>query len=117
MKDEIKYIETKERKYPICFNMNAMEEIQEEYGSISNWISVIDSLGEEPKVKELKAGLMIMINEAIDMENEKKEEKDPFVTSKQVGRIMSEIGIDELNKIIEDVATEATKVDEEPKNE
>ena len=48
MKDVIKHIETEKRTYPIVFNLNVMEEIQEHYGSMSAWGDLVAD-GEEPK--------------------------------------------------------------------
>jgi hypothetical protein len=118
MKDEIRYIETKNCKYPICFNLNVMEELQEEYGSITNWGNIVENKdGVEPKVKDLKKGLLIMINEGIDIENEDKDIKREFLNHKQVGRIISEIGIVKISEIVKGLAVSSAKSDEDLKNE
>lgn len=117
MKNQISYIETEKRRYPICFNLNVMEEIQEEYGSMSKWGDIVENKeGGEPMMKDLKKGLMAMINEAIDMQNEDREEKAEFVTSKQVGRIIGEVGFNKITSIIKDVSVNATKTGESEKN-
>ena len=36
MKDEIIYLD-EEKKYPLIFNLNFMETIQKEYGSLKKW--------------------------------------------------------------------------------
>lgn len=118
MKHKLSYIQTEKRIYPMSFNINVMEEIQEEYGSIQNWGDVVDNKeGGEPKVKDLKKGLVIMINEGIDIENEEREEKLPFVNSKQVGRIISEVGMHEIALKIKELTVQSTKVEGESKNE
>lgn len=117
MKDVIKHIETENRTYPIVFNLNVMEEIQEQYGTMSAWGDVVESDGNEPNIKGLKAGLMAMINEGIDIENETKEQKESFVTSKELGRILSEVGVEGVSKIIKDITIESTKTGDESKNE
>lgn len=117
MKDVIRYIETENKKYPICMNLNVVEEIQEKYGTLEDWIQVIDNAdGDMPRIKDLKVGLTIMINEAIDMENDKKGLNEPFLTEKQVGRVLSEIGLEKLVKVIVSLSVESTKVDDAPKN-
>lgn len=119
MQNKLDYIETKDKKYPIVFNINVMEEIQEAYGSISAWGAIVENTdGGEPKVKDLKIGLTMMINEAIDIENEETNEKRPFVTSKQVGRLIGEVGFSEITKVIQNLTVASTKTgDNEGKNE
>ena len=117
MKNEISYLETKTGKYPICFNLNVMEEIQNEYGTMSHWGEIVeDKESPEPKIKDLKVGLLAMINEGIDIENETNEIKRPQVTSKQLGRIVSEVGFQEVVKTMKQITVESTKTDT-PKNE
>jgi hypothetical protein len=119
MNDKIAYIETENKKYPIVFNLNVMEEIQEKYGSMSQWGEIVENTeGGEPKIKDLKIGLMEMMNEAIDIENEGKEVKEPFVNAKQVGRIIGSVGFDKITKVIKDLTIASTKSeDNEGKNE
>lgn len=119
MKDRIGYIETKKRTYPICFNLNVLEEIQDTYGSLSNWGNVVESKEKDNmNIKDLKKGLMIMINEAIDMENDNLpvEERKDLVNEKQVGRIISEVGFEETGKIITDLAKKSNENDDSSKN-
>ena len=118
MKNKLSYIETGDKKYPVVFNINVMEEIQEAYGSISNWGAIIENAKGEPKVKDLKVGLMFMINEAIDIENEKNNENKPMLTLKQVGRLISEVGFEAITNVIKDVSVASTSTgDNEGKNE
>ena len=119
MFNKLEYIETKDRKYPVTFNINVMEEIQEAYGSIGQWGAVVENAdGGEPKVKDLKVGLMLMINEGIDIENEKNSTNNPFVSTKQVGRIISEIGFATITEIVKTLTVESTHTgDNEGKNE
>ena len=57
-----------------------------------------------------------MINEGIDIENESKEVKREFLTDKQVGRIITEIGMETLAKKMKETVIDSTKNDEEAKN-
>lgn len=115
MENKMIHIEAKNRTYPLVFNLNVMEEIQEHYGSMDKWADLTD--GDEPKIKDLKFGLLAMMNEAIDIENEDKEVKEPFVTSKQIGRILTEAGLQNVIKKVQDVTTESIESGiEEPKN-
>ena len=106
-------------KYPVTFNINVMEEIQEKYGSIGAWGAIVENAdGGEPKVKDLKIGLMMMINEGIDIENEMNGTNNPFVDSRQVGRIISEIGFGAVTEVIKNLTVASTSTgDNEEKNE
>ena len=119
MQNNLEYIKTTNRTYPVTFNINVMEEIQEAYGSISAWGAIVENAeGGEPKIKDLKIGLMMMINEGIDIENEMKGENVPMVNSKQVGRIISEKGFDTITNIIRNLTVASTDTgDNEGKNE
>lgn len=118
MKDKIIYIEVENEKYPMCFNLNVMEEIQEEYGSISKWGEIVENKrnGEEPKIKDLKKGLRIMINEGIDIENENAEVKRDFLTSKQIGRLISKISLKDTIAKIKEITVNSTKIDDKNPN-
>ena len=119
MNDRTGYLETKIKTYPICFNLNVLEDIQDKYGSITAWgDAVSDKEKDGMNIKELKAGLMLMINEAIDKENDdlSKEEKKEFINDRQVGRIISEIGIDKVKDIILDLVKKSNDTEDEQKN-
>lgn len=116
MKNSVVYIEAKEKKYPLVFNLNVMEEIQETYGSLNEWGKITQGNG-EVKVKDLKAGVLAMMNEAIDMENEENNTNVPALDAKQVGRIMSAVGIDEIVKAIQGITIASTKTEGDEKNE
>lgn len=119
MKNKLSYIETGDKKYPVVFNINVMEEIQEAYGSISKWGAIVENAeGGEPKVKDLKVGLMYMINEAIDIENEEKGENKSMLTLKQVGRLISDVGFEVITTVIKNISVASTNTgDNEGKNE
>lgn len=122
MNDKIAYIETSKKKYPIVFNLNVLEDLQDEYGSFQKWGEIVsgsieESENAEPNIKDLKKGLMLMINEAIDIENEDKTDKQEFVNERQIGRIISEVGQDAVLKSIMDLTVDSTKTDSKSKNE
>ena len=73
MKDIIKHIKVSDIEYPLSFNLNVMEKIQENYESFSKWGELTDGSDKEVDVKALKFGITEMINEGIDIENEKSE--------------------------------------------
>ena len=58
-----------------------------------------------------------MLNEGIDIKNESlpEEEKKPFYTEKQVGRIITSLGLKDATKVMNNAIIESTKTDN-PKN-
>ena len=116
MKNTVVYIEANGKRYPLAFNLNVMEEIQEHYGSLDAWGKVTQGDG-EPKVKDLKCGVMAMLNEGIDMENESNGTNEPMLTAKQVGRIMTEVGIQQIVASIQEITLASVKADGGSKNE
>ena len=112
MKDVIRHIETEKKVYPIVFNLNVMEEAD---GSMDAGGDCVSGDG-EPKIKDLKAGLLAMMNEAIDIENEEKGTSEPLLTSKQVGRIISEVGFEAITQAMMEITVASTKDGDEGKN-
>ena len=112
MQDTMKYIDVKGVEYPLVFNLNVMEKIQEKYGSYEKWGDLTDGKNSEINIGALKFGILEMINEGIDIENESKEVKREFLTDKQVGRIIMET----LAKKMKETVIDSTKNDEEAKN-
>lgn len=97
--------------YNLVFNLNVMEEIQAEYGSVSAWGDKTDNTkeGAEPDAKAVIFGLTCMINEGIDIDNEDNEGVEGYtpkkpLTTKQVGRLLTDVGLTEaatkLNKSV-----------------
>lgn len=116
MQDTMKHINSKGVEYPLVFNLNVMEKIQEKYGSYEKWGDLTDGKDREINVGALKFGILEMINEGIDIENENKEIKRDFLTDKQVGRIITDIGMENLAKKMQETVIDSTKNDEEAKN-
>lgn len=111
-KSEITY---KGVKYELVFNLNVMENIQEEYGSVEAWGELTEAT--EPNAKAIKYGLTAMINEGIDIYNEEHENDEgfkamAFLDTKKVGRIISEIGLIEAAKQLNKTVIDSTKSDE-----
>lgn len=116
MLDTLKHITVNGQQYPIAFTLNVMEKIQEQYGNISAWSKALQpEEGQEPQIKDVIWTFKEFINEGIDIENENTGEKRPFLTHKQVGRLISQIGFKEINDIIQSLTIEST-VTEETKN-
>lgn len=96
MIDKLEYLDDGDTKYPMAFTINVMEAAEEEYGGLENWAKLMDS--SEPSYKALKFMVLEIINEGIDIENEKlkDDKKKDALTSKQVGRLITRIGLEEI---------------------
>lgn len=114
MKNNETYIEYKGQKYDVVFDMNVIEELQRKYGSFNNWSELIQPTkeGEECNIEALKFGFCEAINEGIDIANEDREEKLEFLTSRQVGRIITDLGLRNINEKIQESVIESTKSEE-----
>lgn len=109
MKDIMKEIQYNGETYGLVFNLNVMEEIQKEYGSVMDWGDVSDGKTGEPDAKAVKFGMCAMINEYIDIQNEKNGTNKPFVTLKTVGRMITEIGLMNMTNIMNETVIESTQ--------
>ena len=100
----------KGEEYALVFNLNVMETIQEKYGTVEAWGDLVES--DEPKAKDIKFGFTAMLNEGIDIYNEENDAERPFLTEKQVGRLISEIGLAEAAKNLKNTVVDSTRSDE-----
>lgn len=116
MQEKINHIKVNETEYPLVFNLNVMEKIQDKYGTIEKWAELTDGKEHELNVKALKYGITEMINEGIDIENETLETKRELLTMKQVGRLITELGIEKMANDVQNTVIEATQNDNQPKN-
>jgi len=110
MKDFNGEIEYKGIKYKLVFNFNVMEKIQEEYGTLDEWGRLTDA--EEPNAKAVIFGFTEMINEGIDIANEENGTDTKLMTFKQVGRMISEIGFNNVVSSLNTTVVESTKSEE-----
>lgn len=119
IKDVTTEIEYKNKTYHLVFNLNVMQEIQEEYGTIEKWGALTDGTNGEVNIKALIFGFTRMLNEGIEIENEENGENatqyKPF-TEKQVGRMITEIGLENMTKRLTETVIESTKSDNQQKN-
>lgn len=116
MKEAYGKIQYKNKEYKLVFNLNVMENIQEEYGTLDKWGELTDgSENGEPDAKAVIFGFKEMINEGIDIENEENGTDIKPLTHKQVGRIISEVGMVEATQAMNETVVESTK--DEEKNE
>lgn len=104
-------LEVENKKYKLVFNLNAMQEIQEEYGTLEKWGALTDGKSGEVNVKALIFGLTAMMNEAIEMENDEEGTDKPLFTQKQVGRIITKAGVENSAKKLNEAIIESTQSD------
>lgn len=112
MKKVSSTVEYKGKEYSLVFNLNVMKEIQDEYGTIDKWGELSDGSKGEPNAQAVIFGFRAMLNEGIDIANEESEEKIEPLTLKQVGRMITEIGLQNSVEQLNDVVIESTKSDE-----
>ena len=112
MKEVSKTINYKGKDYKLVFNLNVMEVIQEEYKTINAWGELTDGKSGEVDVKALKFGFAAMLNEGIDIDNDDNGTNEPFLTLKQVGRMLSEIGFTQVTEDMNEVVVESVKSEE-----
>ena len=118
MKEVSTNLKYKDEELKLVFNLNAMQVIQEEYGTLDNWGALTDGKGGEPNIKALIFGMAAMLNEGIDISNEEKGENKPFLSLKQVGRILTEVGLDKAMSSVNDTVVKSVKdEDDDSKNE
>jgi len=116
MKDYKFEFEIDEKKYALVFNLNVMEAIQKQYGTVQKWGKLTDNKGgKEPNAKALIFGFTEMINEAIEIENDELGKTQELLTQKQVGRLITRAGLKETAKKLNKAITESVKEDH-PKN-
>lgn len=111
LKDVFSEIEYKGNSYPLYFNLNVMEEIQNEYGTFDNWTDLVSGKDKtkEVDIKALKFGFKSMINEGIEIKNEDEGTDIKPFTDKQIGRLITEIGLMTANQKLIDTVVESTK--------
>lgn len=96
------------RKYNLVFNLNVMEAIQEKYGTLGKWGEATGANGEEPQISAIIDGFEIMLNEGEEMAHEN--DFKP-ITHKQVGRIISGIGLPKATELLNAVVSNSTASD------
>lgn len=115
MKDYSIPVTLNDKEYKLIFNINVMEAIQEEYESVQKWGELTDGKSGEVNAKALKYGFMVMLNEGIEIDNDESGTNTPTFTLKQVGRIITRMGLKESAEVLNNAVVEATK-DDTPKN-
>lgn len=107
MLDELKYITLNGEKYPMAFSLNVMERVQEEYGSMQAWSEALQPSSGEPKIKDVIWTFKELINEGIEIENEKTGGDRQPITHKQAGRLIT--NIKEVTEKMTEIVTKSIK--------
>ena len=110
MKDFYTELELNGSKFLLCFNLNVMESIQAEYGTLDKWQELTSGKeGEEPDAKAIIFGFKEMLNEGIDINNEKNGTNYKPLTHKQVGRFITELGLENIGNKLSEAVINASK--------
>lgn len=114
MKEISKTLDYKDKKYKLVFNLNVMEVVQEKYGTLEKWGKLTDGVENdgEPNAKAVIFGITAMLNEGIDIDNEENGTKEKMLTKKQVGRMITEIGLKSSAQLMNGVVVDSTKSSE-----
>jgi hypothetical protein len=111
MKEVSKTLEYKGKKYKLVFNLNVMEVIQDKYRTLENWGKLTDGAKNngEPNAKAVIFGITAMLNEGIDIDNEENGTEEKMLTKKQVGRMITDIGLKSSAQLMNGVVVDSTK--------
>ena len=111
MKEISKTLEYKDKKYKLVFNLNVMEVIQEKYGTLECWGKLTDGAENdgEPNAKAIIFGITAMLNEGIDIDNEENGTSEKMLTKKQVGRMITELGLKASAQLMNGVVIDSTQ--------
>lgn len=113
MKDFYTEFELNGKNYILCFDLNVMEAIQEEYGTIEKWSNLTNGTGSgEADAKAILFGFTEMLNEGIDIMNEKNGTNEKPLTRKQVGRILTQYGMNNVAAKLSETISAAGKDEE-----
>ena len=115
MKETKTIVEVNGKKYAMYFNLNVMEAIQEEYGTLDHWGELTDGktkAGQECDIKALIFGFLEMLNEGIEIENEKNGTQEPLLTKKQAGRLLTDFGLEAMTDKMNDLVIESAGSEE-----
>lgn len=110
-------IEYKGERYEMVFNLNVMEQIQDEYGSVAKWGELTDEGNGEPNAKAVIFGFTAMLNEGVDIFNEDHDGEEGFTarkpfSKKQVGRIIMDMGFNNATDKLNGAVIDGVKSDE-----
>ena len=112
MKDNAGTVTYKGKEYKLVFNLNVMENIQEEFGTIEKWTELTSGIKEGANAKAIKFGFTEMINEGLSIEAEENNTEFKPITKNFVGRMITEIGLENMTKKLQETVIESTQTDE-----
>ena len=113
MKTVNRVIEYKGKTYKLVFNLNVMEAIQNEYGTLDKWGELTDGgASGETDIKALVFGFTEMVNEGIEIDNDDNGTNTPLLTHKQVARLLTDYGIDKATENMNSLVVDSTKADD-----
>lgn len=102
-------IQYKDKEYTLVFNLNVMERIQEKFGSLDKWGEMTDGKAGEPNAGAVIFGFTEMLNEGIDIANEENGTDIKPLSLKQVGRMITEIGLKNATQKLNETVVDSTK--------
>lgn len=111
MKSKLQEIEYQGKKYKLAFDLNVMESIQDEYGSIEAWGKLVESENGEPNIKALVFGATEMINEGIEIANDEDGSDEKPLTHRKVARILTEVGLESVTGKVQQTVIDSTADD------
>lgn len=111
MQSAMQTIDYRGKTYKLAFDLNVMESIQDEYGSIEAWGKLVEPEDGEPNIKALVFGAMQMINEGIEISNEEDGTDEKPLTHRKVARILTEVGLESVTDKVQKSVIDSTEDD------
>lgn len=111
MKSKLQEIEYHGKKYNLAFDLNVMESIQDEYGSIEAWGKLVEPEDGEPNIKALVFGATQMINEGIEISNDEDGTDEKPLTHRKVALILTEVGLESVTSKVQQTVVDSTADD------
>lgn len=111
MKNKLQEIEHNGKTYKLAFDLNVMEVIQDEYGSIEAWGKLVDPEDGEPNIKALVFGATQMINEGIEISNDEDGTDEKLLSHRKVARILTEVGLESVTSKVQQTVVDSAADD------
>lgn len=111
MKSKLQEIEHQGKTYKLAFDLNVMEAIQDEYGSIEAWGKLVEPEDGEPNIKALVFGATHMINEGIEISNDEDGTDEKPLTHRKVARILTEVGLESVTDKVQQTVVDSAADD------
>ncbi len=102
------------KSYDLVISLNVLQEVQKKYGTVQKWGELTGGNETEVNIEALIFGYTAMLNEAIDIKNQdlSEEQRLPFYTEKQVGRIITSLGLRKATEVMNNAVVNGTKSDD-----